>query len=261
MRFAWFADKQGNHRIYGWTNDRRLFIHVGPVTLKFEVGRVNGVRWLELRWGGGYTDGVSLTAGVGFGAWATVELPWSWTKRIPGWPMHDSRTLGLNSSGGRLRLLLGREDFGTYYGQPKRWMPRWIRNRELCLFNFDWIVGRDKVSREQLEGPTRMLFTVGEWPGDEYTVEVSRERMTWRNRVRSITRTYWDVKTPDGEKAPPIPGKGENSWDIDDDGIYGSSYDTPTVEEAFAKFRESVIKSRRRYGGDNWRPRAVAAGT
>ena len=43
MRFGWLRDKQGEPRIYGWTNDQRLFLRVFGVGTRFEVGRIRGL--------------------------------------------------------------------------------------------------------------------------------------------------------------------------------------------------------------------------
>jgi hypothetical protein len=47
----------------------------------------------------------------------------------------------------------------------------------------------------------------------------------------------------------PHNGKGENSWDCGDDGLWGCGGDT--VEEAIGHAVSSVLRSRRRYGHDS----------
>lgn len=66
-------------------------------------------------------------------------------------------------------------------------------------------------------------------PEGKYPAHVKRERRTWK-RPRGFTplvREYWDV---DVESGIPVPGKGENSWDRDDDAIFASSFSVNNAE-------------------------------
>jgi hypothetical protein len=66
-------------------------------------------------------------------------------------------------------------------------------------------------------------------PEGKYPAHVKRERRTWK-RPRGFTplvREYWDV---DVESGIPVPGKGENSWDCDDDAIFASSFSVNKAE-------------------------------
>jgi hypothetical protein len=49
----------------------------------------------------------------------------------------------------------------------------------------------------------------------------------------------------------PIPGKGENSWDCDDDAFYSSSIGGSNVEKGIGAMVESVLRTRRRHGGEH----------
>lgn len=57
----------------------------------------------------------------------------------------------------------------------------------------------------------------------------------------------------------PIPGKGENAWDCDEDAIHSTRFagrQAPwTVDEAVSHFREDVLRARERRGGQGWTPR------
>jgi hypothetical protein len=52
----------------------------------------------------------------------------------------------------------------------------------------------------------------------------------------------------------PIPGKGENHWDLDDNAIEESSRKGDDIHEALRSFADDVIKERLRKGGYSWRP-------
>jgi hypothetical protein len=66
-------------------------------------------------------------------------------------------------------------------------------------------------------------------PEGKYPAHVKRERRTWK-RPRWFTplvREYWDVDVESGIR---VPGKGENSWDCDDDAIFASSFSVNKAE-------------------------------
>lgn len=54
--------------------------------------------------------------------------------------------------------------------------------------------------------------------------------------------------------ALPIPGKGENAWDCDDDAIFGMTVNADTLEDAARSLVDSVCKTRLQYGGATWQP-------
>lgn len=87
----------------------------------------------------------------------------------------------------------------------------------------------------------------------DYPATVILTTDTWKR-----PRWHWplvveraEVDVPGGV---PIPGKGENSWDIDDDATFSLVTPASTVEEAVQKFYDTVNERRARYGGRNWTP-------
>jgi hypothetical protein len=79
-----------------------------------------------------------------------------------------------------------------------------------------------------------------------------RSRLPWASTV--LRRAHIDV--PGGV---PFPGKGENSWDCGDDATHSMTCPAETVEQGVARFVESVLRDRRRYGGSvNWQQAAAA---
>jgi len=77
--------------------------------------------------------------------------------------------------------------------------------------------------------------------------EEARWRSHWPWNRKKITQ-YWEVEF----KNPPLrAGKGENSWDLDDDGIFGCAVEGETLEEAVAAYREKCLRDRERYGMPN----------
>lgn len=77
---------------------------------------------------------------------------------------------------------------------------------------------------------------------------------TWK-RPRWFTRTLRraDITMDEGAQVP-FPGKGENSWDCGEDGIFGMTCPARDVPEAIASVVESALRSRAKNGGRDWKP-------
>jgi hypothetical protein len=90
-----------------------------------------------------------------------------------------------------------------------------------------------------------------------YRATVQFEEATWKRPrwfSKRIVRAQVDI--PGGI---PVPGKGENSWDIDEDAIYSICFSATKTWEVVGKVVESVMNSRIRHGGLKWRPEAKEA--
>jgi hypothetical protein len=75
---------------------------------------------------------------------------------------------------------------------------------------------------------------------------------TWR-RARWFPR-HLNRVTIDVPGGVPVPGKGENAWDCDEDAIHSQTSTARTIENGIANLVASALSTRRRYGGANWRP-------
>lgn len=119
--------------------------------------------------------------------------------------------------------------------------PRW-RNGN---FNpADFLLGRRQFAKHVLgKHDTFIPMPEGCYPA---TVELRRD--TWKRRRSPFTSTMLraNVDIPGGI---PHDGKGENSWDCGEDGLFGMTCPAATVEAAVAACVESVLRDRRRYGG------------
>src|SRR6266567_1371071 len=85
--------------------------------------------------------------------------------------------------------------------------------------------------------PATLTFSTSTW---------KRRRWPWAKRVE-----YAEIEVEGGV---PIPGKGENSWDCDDDAIFSSSMACSSEKDAIERFIQSANHTRERYGGKNWLP-------
>lgn len=112
----------------------------------------------------------------------------------------------------------------------------------------DFLLGRAKFSQEEILKEDRMIEIE---PGENYLVKIKFVKVNWRRRWTSSTDFQVEIKP----NIPiPIPGKGENSWDIDDDAIYESSISAKSLNEGILKFIANIKRDRIRYGGVDWKP-------
>jgi hypothetical protein len=258
-------DKTGEARIWWHTNNfdkqgrlwrhGRLWLHVPGNCFRFE-------------WWPGKRFGIGVT--VGDGSFSDeqlslyLELPllfalsfgvqrWRWVKRLPGiqWTsvgadgntVYDhskgERELSLRCSDGAIRWRLWRH---PDHGRGRDW-------RDRSFYPLDFLLGRQQYS----EGPRERHETTITFPEAAYPVAVELYTSTWKRprwpKVLAVSRADVEMGTP-----IPIPGKGENSWDMDEDAIWSITCPAATVEEALASLRESVERDRRRYGGEGWLP-------
>jgi hypothetical protein len=84
------------------------------------------------------------------------------------------------------------------------------------------------------------------------TYETTRHVTTWPTRLGRLrpARVTYSTKVTPGVPIP-VPGKGENSWDLDDDAIHSSSSGGRSVTDAIASLVSSALAKRERYGGQH----------
>jgi len=136
-----------------------------------------------------------------------------------------------------------------FWHDPDEWRSTDSKWRRGNFRPIDFLLGRDRhSSTEKIVEQREISF-----PEGAYTAKVKLFTSTWKRPrwpwPRIIERAEVDVK--DGV---PIPGKGESSWDIDDDAVYSLITPAASVDEAIEKFVKSINNTRLRYGGENWIP-------
>jgi hypothetical protein len=135
------------------------------------------------------------------------------------------------------------------------------------VFNFnDFFKGKHDCIWNELE---RKQFVLPFFEGN-YNVEVVRKQRvdTWQRwfTKKSISFEVLAGYYENGTfKAKPIPveGKGENSWDCDEDGTYSMSFagqpynkQNKNCYDAALYFWNSMMQSRERYGHAKWTPKS-----
>lgn len=107
-----------------------------------------------------------------------------------------------------------------------------------------WIFGREVIEKQivrtepvsfEMDGRTYE----GEWKLERWT----RTRPRWPFVYGKRLSSWLEVKDP-----PQFAGKGENSWDCDDDGIYGMGSSEVTPAPVVGDYIKRVLEYRERYG-------------
>lgn len=159
-----------------------------------------------------------------------------------------------------LPLMKGYEDvtvFGFTLHEEFIWLDFWrdpmggSRKGRICL---DWkklLLGKLDYKSEVLKEAQAVIAL----PEGEYPCKVVFQRNIWtRPRWKTFTR-HSALVTP--ETPIPIPGKGEDIWNMDDDVIIAKSVHVDphsTAQHAALIVRTSIVERRIRYGGSNWQP-------
>jgi hypothetical protein len=114
----------------------------------------------------------------------------------------------------------------------------------------DWLLGRMRCETTKGEPePVVIPMPEGNYPGtlrQEHRVW-KRKRWPWPSKTRS---DFWI----DMEVGIPTPGKGENSYDCEDDAIFGTG--GASRSEAIGNVTKAALRQRERYGSDRWVPDA-----
>lgn len=171
---------------------------------------------------------VKLACGL-FAFWFTVEAPgWSWlpTRRRCEISFHH-RTLWIYP-----------------WSKKDEWRsadPWWVRG---LTINFeDLLFGRSRCETREISTHDVLIpMPEGCYPAK---VTVQERTWTWPRRFAK-SRTECSIDIPGGI---PFEGKGENSWDCGEDGLYGCGSEGASIENAIGTTVRIVLNNRRRYGG------------
>lgn len=149
------------------------------------------------------------------------------------------------------------------------WKPIWISGtptwRHGSAFPLDAILGMPEYAVQVLETrDVKIPMPEGNYPGKAYLTEETWRRpgpgiwqalgfdsLPWlTEKVQRVT-----IETPQGI---PHPGKGENAWNCGEDGLYSLTTANCSIEDGIGRVVASVLRSRKRYGGEGWEPEALA---
>ena len=186
----------------------------------------------------------------------------------------DGRTTGITYCEGYLRLDIWRSDELNGVDQPgfrtKSWWSwswgRWpwngagwhfsINLLDLLLGKSDYTEDEHYVFRTAVDLPERS------YPATVEIVGVTWPRQGWLGRLLGIGyRHHWraSVNVPGGV---PIPGKGENSWDCEEDARCSVTFAADPgplskmldINRHVTAFVDGILETRRERGGPSWIP-------
>jgi len=117
----------------------------------------------------------------------------------------------------------------------------------------------------------RMVYTLAEGQAElrtiylaegPYVLSLRKSESTWkRPRWPAATRSRsyeWSmVGNPEGRAGLPVPGKGENGYDCEEDAISGGSVPAYSADDAAGKIIGTVMRDRTRRAGPGWTPSPV----
>ncbi len=151
-----------------------------------------------------------------------------WTHYEPRkWRQAKNRSYEVSFHGGAVWVQWGTNRWGDMgdWSNPARWR-RW------SFHPLDFVFGRQKHSERDLDTvATTIPAPEGAYPASIRFFESTwrRPRWPWWPLTRHMDRADIELQKP-----VPIPGKGENSWDCNEDAIYSLTCRARTVGEAVA---------------------------
>jgi len=189
-----------------------------------------------------------------FGVYLNAELPWFAKARdaiVRAWPLerqvssYSGRDFSLAFFDHGVFWNVGADDSGWASGTPRWRSGSWHPLGHLVR------QGEPEVVEER--------EVVVPMPERSYRAKARLERSRWGFGVfpRFLDRAshHVDVEMLAGEQVP-VPGKGENSYDCDEDAVFSHSTRADTIEDGVGSVVASVLRRRRRYGGTSWKPKA-----
>ncbi len=192
---------------------------------------------LAWEWSVFHRTGVSLGLSLGLTS-LSVRLVWFSLFVHSNNDDHDMREFSL-------RIMDGNVWIDHPWVRQNEWRsadPWW--KKSIVLHVKDWLLGKARC-----DVTTGSPFTVYvPMPEGSYRATATPETYVWRRRFY-VPQLRRDSVKLDIEGGIPHAGKGENSWDCGDDGLWGISGET--TEKAIANAVASVLTSRRRYGRDS----------
>jgi hypothetical protein len=219
--------------------DKRYWLHWGRACWYLEL--VTGIKQrhchADIEIGGDEND-IKISVGIPFlfAFWFGVEglLPYKWLPRDWG------RTTGIKLYEEYLWIDIWRDDSG--WTEQKKWQHISI-NWKRILF------GRDRLTKTDLA--TEYLEVV--LPEGRYKAKVNITQFKWT--FKRFKKPLVIIRSDVQPEIPiPIPGKGENSWDIDDDAIYSFSTAISNPHYAAEALAKDVMETRRKRAGYDWMP-------
>lgn len=91
-------------------------------------------------------------------------------------------------------------------------------------------------------------------PEGNYPCRVLLREDTWERKRWPLSRRVIKRADVDMDEPIPVPGKGENSYDIDDDATFAMTLPASTIAEALGKVAENALRTREQRASRSWTP-------
>lgn len=139
--------------------------------------------------------------------------------------------------------------FWRFWCEAHSWSSRTPKWRDGALNFADLLLGKMKYSHV---------------PYAEETVTIALPEGSYSARIQLLTSTWkrprwpWTTQMERAEisilDGIPVPGKGENSWDCDEDAVFSLTTSASTISDAVEKLIQHIQETRLHYGGKGWQP-------
>ena len=138
----------------------------------------------------------------------------------------------------------------NFWTPSMSWSSKTPKYRNGCFHPVDFLFGRMKRSAELIKKvDIEVPMPEGVYKGTAKFENASWRRPRWPWPWHRSVSCHIEL-----EKDIPVPGKGENSWDCDEDATHAMYCSANTPVEAVVKIVESVLSCRYQRAGLNWRP-------
>jgi len=168
-------------------------------------------------------------------------------RMLNGGDHYDSREIAISFHEGRFNTKI--------WAKRNSWSssdPWWMHG---SFSVSDFVFGKRVSSREVVDTESVLV----PMPEGSYPATAKLERFVSRRaRAREDVSYIVDIDIDDPIRFIPVPGKGENSWDCGDDGVWalsaGVKHKGGWAVQGIAKMVESALRDRERYASRDWVP-------
>lgn len=162
---------------------------------------------------------------------------------------YESREIGLAFHDGTFWVKL--------WAKRNSWSSKDPKWQQMNWAPADTIFGKRQNSHEVVDECSAII----PMPEGGYPATIKLERWErWRPRGRRHVSYSYDAKIDEPVRFIPVPGKGENSYDCGDDGVWSQHGPVPFragwVTDAISGMVKSALRDRERYASRDWTPQA-----
>lgn len=122
--------------------------------------------------------------------------------------------------------------------------------RRFYINYIDLLLGKSRYSEKVIKETHNVEITL---PEGKYPATCEMKDCYWKRPrwpfTKTIRRAFIEI-----ENGIPIPGKGENSWDCEDDAIFGHTGPAESFRDAEKQLVFSILETRFKHAGLDWKP-------